>query len=90
MGDTTLMAVAVSTRPTLTIGKPQRLFFSRGLSHPLHIYRYDITPDGQQFVLPEAADTGDTTAEAESGGGPQPSIRIVQNWFAEFKDRQQD
>ena len=37
-------------------------------------------PHGQRFLL--AAPVG-----AE---GAEPSIRVVQNWFAEFRDRAQD
>jgi Tol biopolymer transport system component/predicted Ser/Thr protein kinase len=84
----TLMAVPVSTRPTLTIGKPRRLFSSGDLGGVG--YRYDITPDGQQFVMTEAAFTDDASAEAESDGEPQTSIRVVENWYEEFRDREQD
>ena len=88
--ESTLMAVPVSTRPTLTIGKPQRLFSSGDLRSANHGYKYDITPDGQQFVMAGAAVTDDASAEEESGGEPQTSIRIVQNWCEEFRDREQE
>ncbi len=39
---------------------------------------YDVTPDGQRFVVREPIE-----AEEEA----QQSIRVVQNWFAEFEDR---
>ena len=86
--ESTLMAVPVSTRPTLTIGKPQPLFSSSDLRSAA--YRYDIMPDGKQFVMAEAAVTEAASDEEESGGEPQTSIRIVQNWYQEFKDREQD
>ena len=41
---------------------------------------YDVTPDGERFVLVEPVE--DEALE--------PRIRIVQNWYAEFRDREQD
>ena len=36
---------------------------------------YDVSPDGQRFMLAETL--GDPEA-------PEPSIHVVENWFAEF------
>ena len=85
-----LMAVPVSTRPTLTIGKPQRLFSSGDLGSAGSRYTHDITPDGKQFVMAEAVVPDDASDEPEFDGEPQTSIRIVENWYAEFRDRKQD
>jgi Tol biopolymer transport system component len=73
----TLMAVRVSTSPTLTLAAPERLFSSQGLRGLLH---YDLTADGERFVLPEKLG-----GEAERS----PFIRVVQNWYEEFRDRQE-
>ena len=43
---------------------------------------YDVSADRQRFILAEPV--------AEGAEAPEPSIRVVQNWFAEFRDRQQD
>jgi dipeptidyl aminopeptidase/acylaminoacyl peptidase len=71
-----LMAVAVSNVPSFSLGPAKRLF-----EHPSFtaapVPQYDVSADGQRFLVVEPV-----------GGGP--SIRIVQNWFAEFKDREQD
>ena len=79
-----LMAVPVSTSPELTVGIPKPLFSSPGLLlSGSAVLNYDVTPDGQRFVVwepVEAAEGAEQTA--------QQSIRVVQNWFAEFKDRQ--
>jgi len=40
---------------------------------------YDVSPDGQQFIIARPV--------ADS---PRPSIRVVQNWFEEFRDSEQD
>ena len=81
-GDT-LMAVPVSTEPALTIGSPQRLFSAErlmgdsALGDDLGLLTYDVTPDGRKFVLRE---------QVKPGG----SIHIVQNWYEEFRGREQD
>ncbi len=41
--------------------------------------RYDVSSDGQKFVVVE-------TLEEQS----PPVIRVVQNWYEEFRDRGQD
>ncbi len=73
-----LMAVPVSMGPTLRLGSPEKLFSSEALRiRSGRSSNYDVTPDGQRFVLAEPV-----AAEAE-----EPTIRIVQNWFAEFQDQ---
>ena len=41
---------------------------------------YDVTPDGERFVLVEPVE--------DEGEAPDPVIRVVQNWYEEFKDRE--
>ena len=86
----TLMAVPVSTRPNLTIGQPQRLFVSEGLADGPGILNYDVAPDGEKFVLRERVLAEDTAAEEESGDRQRPTIRVVRNWYEEFRGREQD
>ena len=43
--------------------------------------RYDVSADGRRFVLPAPVDE-----EAEQ----EVSIRVVENWYEEFRDREQD
>ena len=78
-----LMAVPVTTSPSLTVGAPVALFSALSLQWANANYLgYDVTPDGARFVLWEPV------ASDESDGSV--SIRVVQNWFAEFRDREQD
>jgi Tol biopolymer transport system component len=72
----TLMAVPMSMRPNVTPGNPTRLFdgVEVGGTSP----GYDVSPDGQQFII--ARPVGDP---------PRPTIRVVQNWYEEFRDREQ-
>lgn len=77
--DRVMMAVPASTGQRLTLGKPELLFESadldfRGLAWP----QYDVSADGQRFLTstPVAGDVDIT-------------IHIVENWYEEFRDRQQ-
>ena len=81
----TLVAVSVSSGPTFSVGSARRLFEHPGLRDRPGMFSYpsyDVSADGRQFVLPERVDLGEEA--------PEPSIRVVQNWFTEFKDRRQD
>ena len=77
-GDT-LIAVKVTTAPSFSPGSAERLFSSPSLVEQWSYPAYDVSADGQRFVLIEPV------------GGPQPAaIRVVQNWYEEFRDREQD
>ena len=75
----TLMTVAAATNPSFTSGAVTRLFQDASLPGTTH--RYDVSADGRRFVLTEPV------AVAEE---KPPSIHIVQNWYEEFRDREQD
>ena len=69
------MAVPVRTEPTFEAGTPQVLFTG---SYVVSIGRmYDITPDGQRFLMIKPAET------TEEGLANQ--VILVQNWFEELK-----
>ena len=75
--DGSLIAVSVTTRPNFSIGARRRLFQSSGLRiTPSHLPNYDVSSDGQRFVIPERVES-----EAPA------VIRVVQNWFSEFDNR---
>ena len=76
----TLMAVAVATTLSFTSGAATRLFQDAYLLG-LDASRYDVSGDGRRFVLPEPV------AGAEE---KPPSIHIVQNWYEELRDREQE
>ena len=76
----TLVAVSVSTGSTFSVGAATRLFEHPGLRGERLFPQYDISADGQRFILAETVGLG---ADA-----PKPSIHVVQNWFAEFRDQQ--
>ncbi len=81
-GDT-LMAVSVSTESAFTLGQPQQLFESPDLiSGNASASTYDVSADGERFVTIAPTEDGDEEAAL-------PKIRIVQNWYEEFRDREQ-
>ena len=78
----TLVAVSVSSGSSFSVGSATRLFEHPGLREAVNYAPYDISADGQRFILAERM--------GEGADAPEPSIRVVQNWFAEFRDREQD
>ena len=80
--ESTLMAVSVSTEQGFVLGQPQRLFESEDLRAGAYGGpQYDIAADGQRFL---------TTTPAEDENASPPTIRVVENWYEEFRDREQD
>ena len=78
----TLVAVSVSSGSSFSVGSATRLFEHPGLRPGINYAPYDISADGQRFILAEPV--------GEGADAPEPSIRVVENWFAEFRDREQD
>jgi len=76
-GDT-LMEVDVATQPTLLLETPRALFSAVAKKLRLD-FSYDISPDGKLFAVVQDA-TGDKTVVR--------SVHLVENWFAEFKNKQ--
>ena len=72
------MAVGVRTTPSSSADSPQVLFDHPGLDAGGVTPFYDVANDGQRFVLRETL------------SNKPVSIHVVQNWFAEFRDRKQD
>ena len=72
----TLIAVSVSTASSFSVGSTTLLFDHASLKNsPVP---YDVSADGQRFILPEPL----------GGEAAEPSIRVVLNWFEEFRDRE--
>ena len=71
-GDT-LIAASVSTQEAFSLGQAQRLFQNPGLAAG-----YDVSTDGKRFIL---------TEPLEGPEPPPPAIQIVENWYAEFRER---
>ena len=76
----TLFAVEVSTEGEFSIGKMTRLFDHPGLRPGFNYAPYDVSADGERFILVEPI--------TETGETPKPTIRVVENWAEEFRERQ--
>jgi hypothetical protein len=60
------------------IATPQALFSASSTARQLGP-GWDVSPDGKRFLV---------VAQVENDQPPQtPAITVVQNWFAEFRDR---
>lgn len=78
-GSGDLIAVQVRTQGRFQIGEEQVLFpAGRYASNSLHP-RYDVSPDGQRFVL--------LRAPAQAGNAAPPRLTMIQNCFEELKAR---
>jgi Tol biopolymer transport system component len=71
--DGMLMAVDVKTSPVFQPGIPHALFDPRtpGGGYPQYVFRYDVTPDGQRFLV---------NTQGRSEATPAEPITVVLNW----------
>ena len=77
----TVVAVDVNLEKEFSFGAPRPLFSDPSfLDDPL-FRRYDVAPDGQTFAVISYA--------PEALASPAV-IRVVENWFEEYRDRQQE
>jgi Tol biopolymer transport system component/predicted Ser/Thr protein kinase len=73
-----MMAVDIATQPAFAAGKPRVLFQGQYSLSPATMPNYDVSPDGQRFLMIKP------TEQVETG----PSqINVVLNWFEELKRR---
>ncbi|MDH3215267.1 MAG: serine/threonine-protein kinase [Candidatus Krumholzibacteria bacterium] len=73
---TSIMAVDVNTEGGLTLGAPKELFVRTSINWSTRwADGFDVSGDGQNFVMLRPVRAEDDV---------QPSIVVVQNWFAEF------
>jgi serine/threonine-protein kinase len=77
-GNKMMVVDYVPTQPIFTAGKPRVLFEGQFLPTPATTPNYDVSPDGQRFLMLKAAEP--------EGEGPT-QINIVFNWFEELKRR---
>jgi hypothetical protein len=71
-----MMVVDITTQPTFTAGTP-RVLFRREFVPGTPRQGYDVSPDGQRFLMPQAVEQ--ETAATQ--------LIVVQNWFEELKRR---
>jgi len=73
-----MMVADVVNQTNFTVSKPRMLFEGRSLPTPATSPNYDVSPDGQRFLMLKRAGQDDQ--------GPT-QINIVLNWFDELKRR---
>ena len=79
-GGVTLKGVDIATEPNFGFSNEQTLPVEDFIVVTRH-RDYDITPDGQRFLMVFPAD------QAGSSEPTRPQINIVLNWFGELKER---
>ena len=73
-----MMAVDIATQPSFAAGKPRTLFEGRYVPPPVPIANYDVSPDGQRFLM---------LKPNESAEAAPTRINVVLNWFEELKQK---
>ena len=71
-----MMVVQVSTQPSFSAARPRLLFAAPFAGNPSRV-NYDVSPDGQQFVMLKPG-------QQEQGSS---QVMVIQNWFEELKRR---
>jgi serine/threonine-protein kinase len=73
-----MMAADIATQPSFAAGKPRMLFEGPYERSPATSPNYDVSPDGQRFLMLKSAETGESAPT---------QINVVLNWFEELKRR---
>jgi Tol biopolymer transport system component len=71
-----MMAVDIATQSGFIVSKPRMLFEGRYLSTPATFPNYDVSPDGQHFLMLKPSEQAART-----------QINVVLNWFEELKQK---
>jgi serine/threonine protein kinase len=77
--DGAVTSVEITTRPTLAVGRPQRVINGRSYLYGLNASRagtFDVSLDGQRFLL---------VKESPSQADEQPTVVVIKNWFEELR-----
>jgi len=78
-----MMRVAITPGRTFIAGTPEPLFTGRYFTG-LQGRTYDISPDGQRFLMIKNLQVRDTASDAEAAERP-PELMVVLNWQEELK-----
>jgi serine/threonine protein kinase len=73
-----MLAVEVTTQPSFSVGKPKLLFEASYMQTPAGSAYYDVSPDGQRFLMIKPVEQPQTAPT---------KINIVLNWFEELKQK---
>ncbi len=73
--DSAVLVVEIATEPQFLAGRPRRLFEGTYVSDAGAHQRYDVSADGERFLM------------VRDGASGSAEIRVVLNWFEEWKAR---
>jgi eukaryotic-like serine/threonine-protein kinase len=73
-----MMAVEITSQPSFAAGKPRVLFEGKYLSAVFTVPNYDVSPDGQRFLM---------LKPIEEAQAAPTQINVVLNWFEELKQK---
>jgi Tol biopolymer transport system component len=73
-----MMAVDIAMQPGFTVSKPRALFAGWYEATPATFSNYDVTPDGQRFLM---------LKRNEQEASAPTQINVVLNWFEDLKRR---
>ena len=73
-----MMAVDIAAKVGFVAGKPRMLFEARYELSPVQTTNYDVSRDGQRFLMLKPTDQGQTAPT---------QINVVLTWFEELKRR---
>jgi serine/threonine protein kinase/Tol biopolymer transport system component len=73
-----MMSVEITTQSGFTAGRPQILFKGAYEPAPYPISNYDVSPDGQRFLMVKPIEHAELAVT---------QIVVVQNWFEELKQK---
>jgi hypothetical protein len=79
-----MMVVQVKTSPALSVGPPKELFRGSGTPAGSPRATYDVTPDGQRFIMSGSRVASNLIRDAAAA---RPKINVVLNWVEELKQR---
>jgi eukaryotic-like serine/threonine-protein kinase len=72
-----MMAVEITTQPSFSAGTPKVLFEGPYQTNPVSTPNYDVSADGQRFLMLKAGEQAEAPAQ----------INVVLNWFEELKQK---
>ena len=73
-----MMTVDIATQPSFAPGNPRVLFEGQYVPTPASAPNYDVSPDGQRFLMLKPSESAETAPT---------QINVVLNWFEELKQK---
>ncbi len=73
-----MMAVDIAAQPGFSVGKPHLLFTGPYAPTPITFPNYDVSRDGQRFLMLKPVDQTEA---------PATQINVIANWFEELKQK---